>query len=86
MDSIKYAENKLGSKMKTPKVLPKEHPYAPVKYDIEESLSQKDFKATHKEIAKMEEDKGNDAGDCDIDDEECKQKSTAGVKKPLASE
>jgi len=72
--------------MPTPKVLPKEHPFAPVKYDIEESLSQKDIKATHKEIAKIDEDKGNDAGDCELDDEECKAKSVALVKKPLESE
>jgi hypothetical protein len=32
------------------------------------------------------EEKGNDAGDCELDDEECKAKSVAGVKKPLASE
>lgn len=36
LDSIKYAEKKLGAKMKTPKALPKEHAYAPVKYDVEE--------------------------------------------------
>lgn len=86
LESIKYAENKIGKKMPTPKVLPKEHPFAPVKYDIEESLSQKDIKATHKEIAKIDEDKGNDAGDCELDDEECKAKSVALVKKPLESE
>jgi hypothetical protein len=39
LESIKYAENKLGSKMRTPKVLPKEHAHAPIKYDIED-LSQ----------------------------------------------
>ena len=36
LESIKYAENKLGKKMPTPKVLPKEHANAPIKYDIEE--------------------------------------------------
>ena len=36
LDSIKFAENKLGHQMGTPKVLPKEHAYAPVKYDVEE--------------------------------------------------
>jgi hypothetical protein len=40
LESIKFAENKLGSKMGTPKALPKEHAYAPVKYDVEET----DFK------------------------------------------
>ena len=49
MESIKYAENKLGKKMPTPKILPKEHAHAPIKYDIEE-MSQKEVKATHKEI------------------------------------
>ena len=50
LDSIKYAENKLGAKMGTPKVMPKEHAYAPVKYDVEDggatslSLSTKDKK------------------------------------------
>lgn len=45
MDSIKYAENKLGKEMKTPKPLPKEHAFAPVKYDVEEMNLQlpKDF-------------------------------------------
>ncbi len=56
--------------MPTPKVLPKEHANAPIKYDIEE-MSQKEVKATHKEIAKIVAEKG-DAGDCDDDDEECK--------------
>lgn len=37
MESLKYAENKLGAKMKTPEALPKEHAFAPVKYDVEES-------------------------------------------------
>ena len=49
LESIKYAENKIGKKMPTPKVLPKEHANAPIKYDIEE-MSQKEIKATHKEI------------------------------------
>lgn len=39
MESLKYAENKLGSKMGTPKALPKEHAFAPVKYDVEDSGS-----------------------------------------------
>ena len=37
MESLKYAENKLGKKMDTPKALPKEHAFAPLKYDVEES-------------------------------------------------
>lgn len=37
LESIKYAENKLGSKMGTPQALPKEHQFAPVKYDVEDS-------------------------------------------------
>ena len=36
LESIKFAENKLGHNMGTPKALPKEHAYAPVKYDVEE--------------------------------------------------
>lgn len=47
MESIKYAENKLGAKMGTPHAMPKEHAFAPVKYDVEE-LSQKDQKIFHK--------------------------------------
>jgi hypothetical protein len=35
--------------MGTPKVLPKEHAYAPIKYDVEE-LSQKDFKYVHNAV------------------------------------
>ena len=50
MESIKYAENKLGAKMGTPHALPKEHANAPIKYDVEE-LSQKEGKYMHKEIA-----------------------------------
>lgn len=81
MESIKYAENKLGAKMGTPHALPKEHAFAPVKYDVEE-LSQKDQKMLHKQIAGIESDKGMDAGDCDIGDTECQHKSTAGITKP----
>ena len=76
LESLKYAENKLGKKMPTPHVLPKEHKFAPVKYDVEE-LSQSDIKNTHKEISKIVEEKGNDAGDCELDDEECKKNSVA---------
>lgn len=47
LESIKYAENKLGAKMGTPKTMPKEHAFAPVKYDVEE-LSQKDQKNINK--------------------------------------
>lgn len=47
MEGIKYAENKLGAKMGTPHAMPKEHAFAPVKYDVEE-LSQKDQKIFHK--------------------------------------
>jgi hypothetical protein len=36
LESIKFAENKLGAKMGTPKVVPKEHAFAPTKYDVEE--------------------------------------------------
>ena len=36
LESLKYAENKLGKKMATPHALPKEHAFAPVKYDVEE--------------------------------------------------
>ena len=70
LESIKYAENKLGAKMATPHVLPKEHAHAPIKYDVEE-LTQKDIKAIHKFTSNIEKEKGSDAGDCDIDDHEC---------------
>jgi len=36
LESIKFAEEKMGKKMGTPKIMPKEHAFAPVKYDIEE--------------------------------------------------
>ena len=36
----------------------------------------------HKQIAGIESDKGEDAGDCDIEDTECQHKSTAGITKP----
>lgn len=81
LESIKFAENKTGHKMGTPKVLPKEHAYAPVKYDVEE-LSQKDFKYVHNTIDGIEKDKGVEAGDCKLEDNECIQKSMQGVKKP----
>lgn len=68
--------------MGTPKVLPKEHAYAPVKYDVEE-LSQKDFKYVHKTIQGIETDKGADAGDCDSNDQDCINKSVNMVKKPV---
>lgn len=74
MESIKFAESKTGHKMGTPKVMPKEHAFAPVKYDVEE-LSQKDFKYVHNAIDGVEKDKGANAGDCDIEDRECVQKS-----------
>jgi len=56
--------------MGTPKVLPKEHAYAPIKYDVEE-LSQKDFKYVHNAVDGVEKDKGVEAGDCKLDDQEC---------------
>jgi len=50
MDSLKYAENKLGKKMAAPKVLPKEHPFAPVKYDVEDmTLTSQDVKLMKKD-------------------------------------
>lgn len=81
LESIKFAENKLGHNMGTPKALPKEHAYAPVKYDVEE-LSQKDYKYVHKTIDAIEKDKGGEAGDCELEDHECIQRSMKGVKKP----
>ena len=53
MESIKFAENKLGAKMGTPKVMPKEHAFAPVKYDVEE-LSQKEFNSDYKKVEALE--------------------------------
>ena len=41
LESIKYAENKLGAKMGTPKTHPKEHAYDTLKNEVEQ-LSQKD--------------------------------------------
>ena len=35
-ESIKMAEKETGKKMKTPKIMPKEHAWAPAKYDVEE--------------------------------------------------
>lgn len=67
--------------MGTPHAMPKEHAYAPVKYDVEE-LSQKDFKNIHSISTALEKDKGNDAGDCDVDDTDCRNKSVELVKKP----
>merc|ERR1711998_674836 len=73
LESIKYAENKLGAKMGTPKALPKEHAHAPIKYDVE-TLTQKDTKYMHKAVKGIESEKG-DAGDCDVDDGECRKDS-----------
>lgn len=37
MDSLKEAEHELGKEMKTPTAF-KEHPWSPVKYDIEDAI------------------------------------------------
>lgn len=37
MDSLKEAEHELGKEMKTPTAF-KEHPWSPVKYDIEDAV------------------------------------------------
>lgn len=41
MESIKYAEKQLNTKMKTP-IAYKEHPWSPIKYDVEADLVQLD--------------------------------------------
>ena len=72
LESIKFAENKLGAKMGTPKALPKEHPYAPVKYDVEDE-GVKLFQKDKKHLSKAD----NQAvlGECEDYDEECKRNS-----------
>jgi len=65
--------------------LPKEHAYAPVKYDVEE-LSQKDAKVFKKMANEISKDKGADAGDCDTDDEECRKESVSMIKKTSPTE
>jgi hypothetical protein len=50
LESIKYAEKKLGAVMKTPVALPKEHSFAPVKYDVEEDNGAKAIKEMKKNL------------------------------------
>jgi len=69
LESIKYAENKLGATMKTPVALPKEHSFAPVKYDVEEDGGAKDVKLIKKNLESFT---AIDAGDCDVGDEKCR--------------
>jgi hypothetical protein len=45
MESIKAAEKQLNTTMKTPTAY-KEHPWSPIKYDVESDLVQ--IEATHK--------------------------------------
>lgn len=73
MDSIKFAENKLGAKMGTPKIVPGAHAHAPITYDVE-SLSQSDSKTTKKALENLEKNSGADVGVCDIEDTECRNK------------
>lgn len=72
LESIKYAENKLGTKMKTPHALPKEHPFAPIKYDVEEENPAKDMKLMKKNVAALAV---SGSGDCDAEDGECRKDS-----------
>ena len=58
--------------MGTPKALPKEHPYAPVKYDVEDE-GVKLFQKGKKNQEKTEEKAV--LGECEVDDEECKRNS-----------
>jgi len=77
LESIKYAENKIGAKMGTPKALPKEHAFAPVKYDVEDTT---DLKLVQKEkqiIKNASEDKVE--GLCEAEDDECRRKSKASA-------
>ena len=62
--------------MPTPKVLPKEHAFAPTKYDVEDSMIQ-----TNQEAKLM-----NKMGICELDDEECRKNSAAQKEEPPKDE
>ena len=64
--------------MKTPVALPKEHRFAPIKYDVEEDNGAKDVKLIKKNLESFT---AIDAGDCDVGDDKCRKESTAGVTK-----
>lgn len=76
LESIKYAENKMGAKMGTPKALPKEHAYAPVKYDVEDTNDLKLYQKEKKIIQGSSQEEGI-MGLCEADDDECRKKSKA---------
>lgn len=76
LESLKYAENKLGKKMATPHVLPKEHAFAPVKYDVEEMQTGQDMKLMKKD-ATIQQKADDVMGNCDLDDAECRKNSNA---------
>ena len=50
MESLKYAERQLGTKMNTP-VAVKEHPWSPITYDVENSML--NYKVDHGAIASL---------------------------------
>jgi len=76
MESIKYAENKIGAKMGTPKAIAKEA-WAPTKYDVEDVT---DLKLVQKD-KKLMKDAYNDKveGLCEVDDDECRRNSKAAA-------
>jgi len=55
--------------MKTPHALPKEHAFAPIKYDVEEDNGAKDVKLIKKNLAEYTS--TVEGGDCDVGDEKC---------------
>ncbi len=63
----------MGQKMGTPKALPKEHAYAPVKYDVEDTSDLKLYQKEKQIIKNASEDKVE--GLCEADDDECRRKS-----------
>ena len=67
--------------MKTPHALPKEHAFAPVKYDVEEDNGAKDVKLIKKNLAEYTS--TVEGGDCDVGDEKCQKES---VKIPTLAE
>ena len=66
--------------MGTPKALPKEHAYAPVKYDVEDTSDIKLMQKEKQIIKNASEDKVE--GLCEAEDDECRRKSKAGTTPP----
>jgi hypothetical protein len=67
MKSIEYAENKLSTKMGTPEKVAKSHANEPIKYDVEDV----DTKIYSSHLAGVTTKATEDAGDCDINDDDC---------------